>query len=67
LYELDPDLKPACEENLAAECNATLETQQNIPVWVSQGCFLQGKTSFFFYRKEERFLQQIFTKKRYIN
>jgi hypothetical protein len=33
-YELDPDLKPACEENLAAECNATLETQQNIPVWV---------------------------------
>jgi hypothetical protein len=33
-YELDPDPKPACEENLAAECNATLETQQNIPVWV---------------------------------
>jgi hypothetical protein len=29
-YELDPDLKPTCEENLAAECNATLETQQNI-------------------------------------
>lgn len=66
-YELDPDLKPACEENLAAECNATLEIQQNIPVLGSQGCSLQGKTNFFFYRKEERFLQQIFSKKRYTN